>query len=54
MYRIYFVKSTAAVGKTQKILAKCTAVGARGPKQNRFCNWLGTRGVGGYTINLNL
>jgi len=28
--------------------------GARGLNGNRFCNGLGTRGIGGYTIHLYL
>jgi len=36
--------------KTQKVLAKRYALGARGHNENRFCNWLGTRGIGGSTI----
>ena len=41
-------------GKTQKVLAKWPALGARGLNENRFRNGLGTRGIGGSTIVLYL
>ena len=40
----------APICKTQKIRAKWPPLGPRGPNENRFCNWLGTRGVGGNTL----
>ena len=47
---VYMKNSMGGHGKTQKILAKCNIARARGPKQKRFCNWLGTRGIGGNTF----
>ena len=38
----------------QKIGGNLYIEGARGQNQFHFCNWLGTRGIGGYTLVLYL
>ena len=56
--RITFVKlvrhNSGSNSKTQKLLAKLQKWRGRGPLRFRFCNWLGTRGIGGNTNSIHL